>query len=194
MANIDAGEVRIIEFEVVDSTNVKAKELAGQGAAPWTVVVADRQGTGHGRKGNEWHSPAGGLYFSVVLPPSDIDDLQTLTIMAAFAVAQTIKEGFGVEPFIKLPNDVYLNGLKVCGIMTENVIAPPIGGARPQGGEEVKCSVMGIGLNTNIVTFPNDLIGQATSLQAVLGKPIDNNAILEQIITQLQKILKSIKS
>lgn len=196
-------EFNVIEFEVLDSTNSKAKEMASGGALPWTVVVALRQDEGRGRKGNEWYSPRGGLYFSVVLPPSDIDDLQTLTIMAAFAVAQTIKDGFGVEPFIKLPNDVYLNGKKVCGIMTENVISPPlgrgslngsppIGEARPQVGEDVKCSVMGIGLNTNITEFPDGLINQATSLQEVSGKPIDNKAILEQIITQLQKVLVSI--
>jgi len=191
----------VVEFAQLDSTNAKAREMAVGGALPWTVVVAARQAAGRGRKGNAWYSPVGGLYFSVVLPPSNIDDLQTLTIMAAFAVAQAIKDSYGLEPFIKLPNDVYINGLKVCGIMTENVICPPIGeslranlafgGARPQGGDRIKCSVMGIGLNTNIAEFPADLDGKITSLQAVLGQPIDNKSILEQIITQLKQLLKS---
>lgn len=181
MENKEVGGFNIVEFGDLDSTNTKARELAGKGAGAWTVVTALRQDQGRGRKGNEWYSPPGGLYFSVILPKSNIDDLQILTIMAAFAVAQAVKDGFGVEPFIKLPNDVYLDGKKICGIMTENVIAG-----------DIKCSVMGIGFNTNIIEFPGELSGSATSLRAVLGKPIDNNAILEQIITQLQKILASI--
>jgi len=178
---IGADGFKIVEFELLDSTNAKARQMASGGALPWTVVAAARQEAGHGRKGNAWYSPVGGLYFSVVLPPSDIDDLQILTIMAASSVAQILKDNFGIEPFIKLPNDVYLNGKKVCGIMTENVIAG-----------DVKCSVMGIGLNTNIVDFPKELSDSATSLRSILNKPIDNKAILEQIITQLQKTLDSI--
>jgi BirA family biotin operon repressor/biotin-[acetyl-CoA-carboxylase] ligase len=123
------------------------------------------------------------LYFSIILPKSNVDNLQTLTIMAAVAVAQIIKNSLGVEPFIKLPNDVYLNGKKVCGIMTENVV-----------GADVKLSVMGIGLNTNIKEMPADLRAKTTSLELELGKAIDNKAILGQIITQLKAILKSISS
>lgn len=188
---IGAGGFKIIEFEVLDSTNAKAREMVAGGVLPWTVVVAARQESGHGRKGSVWYSPKGGLYFSVILPPSYIDNLQTLTIMAASSVAQILKDSFGIEPFIKLPNDIYLDGKKVCGIMTENVISPPIGEVRPQDGGIVKCSVMGIGLNTNIVDFPKELAGNITSLQSILNKPIDNKAILEQIITQLKQLLKS---
>ena len=168
------------KFDNLDSTSAKAKEMAAQGAAAWTVVRAEKQEGGYGRKGNAWYSPEGGLYFSVILPKSNIDDLQTMTILAAFSVAKTIKEQFGAEPFVKLPNDVYLNGKKICGILTENVIAG-----------DIKSSVIGIGINTNIGYFPVDLAG-ATSLKIELGKTIDNNDILEQSISQLQLIFKSI--
>ncbi|MFZ3074190.1 MAG: biotin--[acetyl-CoA-carboxylase] ligase [Minisyncoccales bacterium] len=173
-------DLDIKKFDNLDSTNSKAKKLANGGSGAWTVVVAKEQNGGYGRKGNAWYSPDGGLYFSVILPKSNVEDLQILTILAAFSVAQTIKDRFGVEPFVKLPNDVYLNGKKICGILTENIISG-----------EVKSSVIGIGVNTNIGAFPMEL-ANATSLEIELGKMIDNSLILEQSISQLQKIFKAI--
>lgn len=173
-------DYQIKKFKELDSTNAKAKELAAQGADPWTVVMAERQGLGYGRKGSTWFSPAGGLYFSVVLPKGNIDDLQILTILAAFCGARVLKDNYEIEPFVKLPNDVYLNGKKICGILTENVIAA-----------EVKLSVIGIGVNTNIDSFPGEL-DKATSLKIETGKTIDNDVILRQIISQLKNTFKSI--
>ncbi len=172
----------IIEFEELESTNARAKELAGQGAAAWTVVTAIRQTGGYGRKGNIWVSPAGGLYFSAVLPKSNVADLQILTILAAFCAAKTIKDNYGVEPFVKLPNDVYINGKKVCGALTENVIL----------GDEI-LSVIGIGVNTNVETFAGESAG-ATSLKIESGQTIDNRALLEQIIEQLKNVFKEISN
>jgi len=170
----------IKKFSSLNSTNIKAKELVAAGAGPWTVVVAKKQESGYGRKKDAWFSPEGGLYFSVILPKSNIEDLQLMTIFAAFCVARSIKENFGVEPFVKLPNDVYLNGRKVCGVLTENIILG-----------QVKSSVIGIGINTNIKAFPAEF-ATATSLEIELGKPIDNNLILEHSITQLQSMFKAI--
>jgi BirA family biotin operon repressor/biotin-[acetyl-CoA-carboxylase] ligase len=187
----DDKKYTVIEFDRIVSTSVKAKELVEGGVEPWTVVVAKQQAGGYGRKGGAWFSPAGGLYFSVVLPASNVDDLQIMTILAAFCAASVIKEQFGVELFVKLPNDVYLNGKKVCGVLTENIIFPMAGEDRPQGGGEVRSSVIGIGVNTNIESFPDDLAG-ATSLAIELGQTIDNNLILEQIISQLQKTFRAI--
>jgi BirA family biotin operon repressor/biotin-[acetyl-CoA-carboxylase] ligase len=106
-------DYNIKRFDNLFSTSAKAKELVAQGAMAWTVLFAKQQDGGYGRKGNAWYSPAGGLYFSVVLPKSNVDDLQILTILAAFCVAKTIKESYNVEPFVKLPNDVYLNNKKI---------------------------------------------------------------------------------
>jgi biotin-[acetyl-CoA-carboxylase] ligase BirA-like protein len=174
-------EFELREFDSLDSTNALAKELAAAGAAPWTVVLALRQAQGRGKKAAGWYSPKGGLYFSIILPKSNIDDLQTLTILAAFIVAKTIKDKFQAEPLIKLPNDVLLGGKKVCGILTENII-----------GGEVKASVMGIGINTNVKNFPPELEKTATSLKIELGRDIDNKEILRQIVTGLKKTLVSI--
>lgn len=171
----------IIRYKTLQSTNEKAKECAKGGTEPWTVVLAEEQTAGYGRKKTAWFSPKGGLYFSVILPKSQIEDLQTLTILAAFIVAKVIKEKFNLEPFIKLPNDVWIRGKKVAGILTENII-----------GLEVKLSVMGIGLNTNIEKFPKDLVNIATSLKIELGKEVDNGKIMTQIVEGLKEQLKTI--
>jgi len=172
--------MEIIKFEKIDSTQIFAKNL--KTPEPWLVVLAKEQTTGRGRGRDFWYSPEGGLYFSVILPQSHIEDLQTLTIIAAFIIGKYIKEKFNLEPFIKLPNDVYLNGKKVAGVITENVIEV----------KEVKFSAMGIGLNTNIARFPKDLENTATSLKIELGKEVDNEKILKEIIEGLKEQLKVI--
>ena len=173
--------MRILSFKELPSTNEKAKALARKKIAPWTVISAGEQTAGYGKKKVFWFSPKGGLYFSIILPKSQIEDLQTLTILAAFIVAKTLKDNFSLEPLIKLPNDVLLNGKKICGILTENVV-----------GKEVESSVIGIGLNTNIDKFPKELENIATSLKIELGKEVDNEKILKEIIQGLKKQLATI--
>lgn len=171
----------ILSYKKINSTNLKAKELAKKGAEPWTVVQAKEQTSGYGKSKRVWSSPSGGLYFSIILPKSTIDDLQTLTIFASFIIAKVIKENFKLEPLIKLPNDVILGGKKICGILTENVI-----------GKDVKFSVMGIGLNTNVDKITPELKSIATSLKIELGKKVDNEKILKQIIKELKYQFKTI--
>jgi len=171
----------IKKYKNLVSTNTETKEMALRGAEPWTVVLSEEQSSGYGRKGDGWFSPKGGLYFSVILPKGNIDDLQTITILAAFVVGKVIKEKFQLEPLIKLPNDVLIGNRKVCGILTENVI-----------GGEVKASVIGIGLNTNIDEFPSELKDTATSLKNETQKEINNEEILNEITTELQKQFKII--
>ena len=171
--------MKILEFEKLESTQKKAKEIAEK-AKPWTVIVAKEQTAGYGRKGNFWYSPKGGLYFSVILPKTKIEDLQILTILAAFSVAKILKEDFKFEPFIKLPNDVYVNGKKICGILTENVIF----------GKEIKNSIVGIGLNTNIEKFPKDLENIATSVKIELKKEVDNEELRKKIFEEIREKLE----
>lgn len=189
-------EFKIKNFKKISSTNQKAKELALSGAKPWLVVVTEKQIAGYGKEKVPWFSPQGGLYFSIILPKSkveerrssppfavarEIEDLQTLTILAAFIIAKIIKENFPLEPLIKLPNDVLIGKKKVAGVLTENII-----------GKDVKLSVIGIGLNTNIEKFPKELEDKATSLKIELGRGIDNEKILKQIVKELKEQLKTI--
>jgi len=172
--------MEIKKYKKVSSTNLLAKKETNK---PWSIILAEEQTTGYGRKKDYWFSPKGGLYFSIILPKSNIEDLQTLTLLAAFAVAETIKENLEIEPFIKLPNDVYINNKKVAGILTENVV-----------GKDVKFSVMGIGLNTNISKFPKKLEGVATSLQLESKKKINNKKILVEIVKKIKKQLEIISA
>ncbi len=174
--------LKIINLEKVNSTSEVAKDLALRGVSDWTIVLGNMQEKGHGRKGEAWFSPLGGLYFSIILPKSNINDLQTLTVLAAFSVAQTLKENFQIEPLIKLPNDILLNQKKVCGILTENIIM----------GDKTLISILGIGLNTNIDFFPDDLKEIAISLKQVLSKEVDNYKILEQVVASIKKQLEII--
>jgi biotin-[acetyl-CoA-carboxylase] ligase BirA-like protein len=170
--------MRIEKYKKVTSTNILAKEKEHE---PWLVIWAEEQTAGHGRKKDFWFSPKGGLYFSVILPKSTMEDIQTLTILASFVVAKVIKENFGLEPFIKLPNDVYVNHKKIAGILTEAVV-----------GSEVRFSIMGIGLNTNINGFPKKLENTATSLKIELREKVDNKTIINQIVEELKNQLKII--
>jgi len=169
--------MKILEFEKLDSTQKKAKEIA-EISNPWTVILAKEQCSGYGRKGNVWYSPKGGLYFSVILPKTKIDDVQMLTFLSAFCVAKILHEELGIKPFIKWPNDIFLNGKKVCGILTENVIC----------GKDVKMSIIGLGLNTNIEMFPDDLKNIATSLKIELKRDFENRILLEKILKGLKEV------
>ena len=172
---------KMVELVEAGSTNVEAKKLAAAGAPAWTVVWAQRQTGGYGKGGAAWASPEGGLYFSVILPPGDIADLQIVTILAAFCVAGAVKENFAVEPMIKLPNDVYLNGKKMCGVLTENAVCG-----------KVKSSVIGIGVNTNVENFGGGMEKIATSVKIETGREVDNRVFLEQIIKRLRNIFREI--
>lgn len=171
--------MKLKKYKKVSSTNKIAKKI--KKPEDWLVIQAEEQEAGYGRKKDYWFSPKGGLYFSVILPKSTIEDLQILTILAAFVVAKAVKENFKAEAMIKLPNDIYLNQKKIGGILTETVV-----------GEDVKFSIMGIGLNTNIDKFPKNLENIATSLKIELGKKVNNDKLIKQIVKGLKDQLEAI--
>lgn len=162
----------IKRFEKIDSTNELAKRLQPE---PWTVILAKEQKKGYGQEGRNWYSPKGGLYFTLVLPRLKIDNLQFLTLLISFSVAKVIKEKLGLEPFIKLPNDVYVNQKKIAGILIENIM-----------GKELLFSIAGIGINTNIDNFPKELKDIATSIKIELGRKINNEKLLKEIISEIR--------
>lgn len=155
-----------IHLEVVDSTNAYAKERAQFGAAHGTTITADSQTAGRGRQGREWVAPPGSaLLMSVILRPAEPRH-RFAPLAAALAVAETCEALAGVEAKIKWPNDVWIEGRKVSGILVE---------ARPD--HDIECSwvVIGIGLNTSIEIseLPGELQATATSL----GLPAETDAL-----------------
>ncbi|MDE5564050.1 MAG: biotin--[acetyl-CoA-carboxylase] ligase [Oscillospiraceae bacterium] len=106
-------------FHEVDSTNNYAKSLASQGAPEGSVVIADRQTAGKGRLGKQFHSPEGGLYMSLILRPSmSLDNMMAVTACTASAIHLALRD-FDITTQIKWVNDLFLNGKKICGILTE---------------------------------------------------------------------------
>ena len=169
--------MKTYHFKELESTNVFAKSLIQKGEKPPIVVIADKQMAGYGKEKASWFSPDGGLYFTLILPEIKIFHLENLVMAIGWSVAKAIKREFKIEPFLKLPNDVFINNKKVAGILVENVII----------NNNVKSSLVGVGLNTNIQEFPSELKDIATSLKIELGREIDNKKILEDILKNFKQ-------
>jgi BirA family biotin operon repressor/biotin-[acetyl-CoA-carboxylase] ligase len=163
---------RLMVRDEIDSTNDEIRRLAEAGAPDGRVVVADRQTAGRGRRGAAWICPAGeALAFSVLMRPSQPRTLWArLALAAGLAVAEGL-ETFGVAPGIKWPNDVWIDGKKVCGVLAE------------AGADFV---VVGIGVNVNVVAFPEDLSSTATSLRLETGVVVNRAEVLLAILRRLE--------
>ncbi|ALM74317.1 biotin--[acetyl-CoA-carboxylase] ligase [Thermococcus barophilus] len=166
---------KIIYIQEVDSTNELAKEIAPQ-EKEGTVVVADIQRRGKGRKLRSWVSPKGGLWMSVILKPNVHPVHATkLVFVSALAVVETLAE-FGIEGKIKWPNDVLVNGKKICGILSEGKYSM----------ESVEYMVLGIGLNVNN-EIPVDLLDVAISMKDVLGFRVPLVEVFRNLLERLDK-------
>lgn len=174
---------RIIYFEEVDSTNLVAKQLGKQEGTHGILVVAEKQNAGRGRLGRNWSSPKGsGIYLSLVLQPEiNPEHAAMLTIIAALAVNQGIRKTTGIESYIKWPNDIVINGKKVCGILTE----------MSSVNEKLECVVIGIGINVSQMSFPKELKSMATSLQMEGKKDVDRSELIINIMNYLEMYYKS---
>lgn len=168
-------ENKIIYFDQLDSTNIKVRELALEGAASGTVVVADMQTAGKGRRGRSWESPAGtNIYMSMLLRPTvEVAKAPMLTLVMAYSIAKVLKSrGYeGVQ--IKWPNDLVIAGKKVCGILTEMELR----------GYEIGHVVVGVGINANTTSFPEELRDKATSLYLEGKEVVERRGLIEEIVT-----------
>lgn len=145
------------------STNLRARQLADAGAPHGTLVVADVQEGGKGRRGRVWEtSPEGAsIAMSLILRPSFAPvKAPMLTLLAALAVRDAVEQSGGPGPAIKWPNDLVLNGKKLCGILTEMILEA----------EYIQYVVVGVGLNVNQREFPEELRQRATSLRLETGR------------------------
>ncbi len=145
-----------MRFETLGSTNDRARELATQGAEEGLCVVARAQSAGRGRQGRQWSSPAGtGLYLSIILRPRTTPARAAfITLASAIAVAETLTLDFQTPADIKYPNDILVNGKKICGILVESAITD----------EKLEYAILGIGVNVAQRQFPDELAEMATSL------------------------------
>lgn len=163
-------------FTTVDSTNTIAVDMAGQGAGHGTIIHADCQTGGRGRGGREFFSPVGGLYFSLILRPEvEIRDLPLITLAAGVGLCTGIRKAINVDVQLKWPNDLYLNGQKLAGILTES-------GPVRKGGQ-AEFIVIGIGINTKTEAerFPVALRKKIISLSEVTNTAVDSDTLLQSL-------------
>ena len=170
----------LLWFDCLDSTNTRAKELAARGAPSGTVLIADQQTGGRGRRGRSFHSPAGtGIYMSVILRPGCAPaELMHLTCAAAIAACDGVEAACGFRPGIKWTNDLVCGQRKLAGILTEL-------GLTPRG--TVDYAVIGIGINCcqKISDFPEELRSIAGPLHTVTGRPIDRAKVIASLLDAL---------
>ena len=150
---------KVLYFDSLDSTNNYARKIAAEGCDEGTAVVAGRQTAGKGRLGRNWESPPDkGIYVSVVLrPPLAPAETPIITLAAAVAVADAIGDASGLSVGIKWPNDLVIDGRKVCGILVE----------MGSEADRVNYVIIGIGINYSqeVEDFPEGLRGRAISLK-----------------------------
>lgn len=151
----------VLYFDTIDSTNTKAQELAEKGYPSGTLVVADKQESGKGRRGRSWVSPSGtGIFMTLMIKPDiNPNNASMLTLVAALAVAKAITSVTGEDALIKWPNDIVVNGKKVCGILTE----------MNAQFDYINHIVVGIGINVHNESFPEEISQMASSLMIEAG-------------------------
>lgn len=173
----------LLWFDSIDSTNTRARELAKQGAAHGTVLIADHQTGGRGRRGRSFHSPAGsGIYMSVILRPvCKPQKIMHLTCAAAVAMCDAVEAAVGFRPGIKWTNDLVYGRRKIAGVLTEL-------GFDHQG--NVDFAVIGIGINCcqQESDFPEDIRHIAGSLSSVSGKNIDRPRVAAAMMDALYRM------
>ena len=157
------------------STRWLGKSLvAEKGALEGTVILAARQTAGKGRRGRSWESPRGtGIWMSFLLRPEfEPAHASMLTLTAAMAVAQGIRRATGLDCQIKWPNDIVINGKKLCGILTEMSTED----------NQIRYVVVGIGINVNIREFPEEISSTATSLLLESGHSVRRAVLVDHVL------------
>lgn len=170
-------------FAEIGSTNNYAKELAAAGAPEGTVVIADKQTAGKGRLGKSFHSPSGGLYMSILLRPTSLplSDMMAVTACTASAVHQALAE-FGIIANIKWVNDLFLNGRKICGILSEGSFNAEL--------YAMDHLIIGIGINLHHdPALPQALRDIVTDLESETGQRIPRFLLCAKILLHLETLM-----
>lgn len=176
----------VVSFQVVDSTNDQGKQLGKEGCPHGTLVLADEQSKGRGRRGKVWESPQGtGIFMSLVLRPTFSPNIAPmLTLVMAYSIGRVLKQLSAQYPLlksnsvqIKWPNDIIVNGKKVCGILTEMSLNK----------EQVDYVIIGVGINVNMEAFPREIEEMATSLAIEFGEKMVRETIVEMILEEFEQ-------
>jgi len=176
--------IKIHTYKELDSTNNEAKRLLPQYQDQILLLLADQQSQGRGRQGRSFFSPGGsGLYMSLLIHPrAELSGALSITTMASVAVARAIRRLSGREVQIKWVNDLYLEGKKICGILTEAISDFETA--------TVQSLIIGIGVNIRTEDFPPELAGIGGSLQ---DESLSRNRLAAEIVNQLLPLAADLK-
>ncbi|MBN98982.1 MAG: biotin--[acetyl-CoA-carboxylase] ligase [Gemmatimonadetes bacterium] len=165
-------------YQEVDSTNDEVRQLAEQGAPEGSLVIAEGQRAGRGRRGRNWHSPPGtGLWCSLLAYPHAQTSLGFLTLLFGVAIARAIRLHCGACAVLKWPNDILLGGRKVAGILCE--LHATAAGPAPL--------VAGFGINVNQEDFPLELRASATSIYLHTAQKFQRAALLKRLLREIEQ-------
>lgn len=170
----------IIRLESVDSTNRYAKALALEGAAHKTLVIAEQQTQGRGRRGRSWISPPGeGIFMSLILRP-DVppEQVPMISLHTALAVCMAVSRVSGLEAKIKWPNDIVCCGRKVCGMLLE----------MDADERSVRSVVAGVGVNVHQTQFPPEIEHTASSLDLLCGRRLSRMDIVRAFLEAYDEV------
>jgi len=180
---------KIFYFPELESTMVTAKEKVlhrSEVIDEGTIIITEKQSAGKGRLGRKWFSPAGGIWLSIILfpqlPPSYIP---RITLMTAVAIVKAIKIRTQIKSQIKWPNDILIQGEKVCGILTEMSAELDI----------INWIVVGVGINVNIDNqeFPEDIREKTTSLKEVLDREVPRVRLVQVFLQEFERYYEKLK-
>lgn len=169
---------RVVHYPRLSSTMEVAKREVLAGAEEGMVIIAEEQTAGKGRLERNWVSPRGSIALSVILYP-DPPDLPSLIMVASLAVVKAIESVTGLKPQIKWPNDILINGKKVCGILVESGIRD----------RNRTYAVIGIGINVNIETgIIGEVLLPATSLSDEMGREISRLELVKRLLVEMERL------
>lgn len=167
-------------FSRIDSTNQYAKRIAEEGAPDGTLIIADEQTAGKGRSGRTWVTPpAEAIAFTLLLRPElSPDRISMVTLVMGLAVTNAVNSLYGVSAGIKWPNDVVIKGRKLCGILTE--MSAEV--------RQVNYIVIGVGINANLTSFPEEIREIATSLRLELSRDINRAELIARVMAEFERL------
>lgn len=174
---------KVVFLKETDSTNREAKILAEKGFPHGTLVLADHQTKGQGRRGREWYTAAGtSVAMSLILKPKwEAQYASMLTLVQAMAVVRAIEEICGLQAQIKWPNDILVNEKKICGILTEMNLEMT----------EISSIIIGTGINVNQEKFPEEISAIATSLKIEKKQALSRTDLVERICELFEEYYES---
>ena len=172
---------KIRYYKKIESTHVYAKQIEAEGDS---ILIAEEQTGGIGTKGRSWHTGQNKNIAMTIIkhPKCNIKKIQGLTKKVAEVIIETIKELYGYQLEIKIPNDLMLNGKKISGILTEIHTR----------GEKIEYMLISIGFNVNEEEFSNEIKEIATSLKREYQKEFDREKIIIEIIKKINKIIEQL--